>query len=275
LGRVRHSAVSIRPLARKPLADEVHTALRQMIIRRELAPGARITEGEIAEVLGVSRTPVREAFQRLAYDELLIDHPGRSPQVQPITLRSVSEIYPLIAVLEGLAIRLACRRLTGQDLARMEALTAEMAEHGRRGEADRLMEADAEFHGVFHERAENVRLHRVVLDLRRRLERMEYVFFSTPAAVEASLKRHRKLVRVLRQRDPRRAQKALERQWELGQQAVERLVEELSLATPPEAASRVSQFGEGQRLRRPRFGDRPQFLVTSHTEKSTGRGSKQ
>lgn len=71
-----------------------------MIIRRELRPGARLTEGEVTELLGVSRTPVREAFQRLAYDELLTLQPGRSPQVQPITLDSIDEAYPLIGVLD-------------------------------------------------------------------------------------------------------------------------------------------------------------------------------
>lgn len=221
-----------RPLARKPLADDVYSILRRMIIRRELLPGARLTEGEVTELLGVSRTPVREAFQRLAYDELLTLQPGRSPQVKPITLESIDEAYPLIGVLEGLAIRLACRRLTKADLRHMEELTGEMERCGRRGDTETLMLADNNFHGVLHERAENTRLHRVVADLRRRLQRMEYVFFSTPEAVRASVRRHRHLVRLLRRGDPRAAQKALERQWELGQQAVLRLVRAKGLVEP-------------------------------------------
>jgi DNA-binding GntR family transcriptional regulator len=94
------------------------------------------------------------------------------------------------------------------------------------------MLADNNFHGVLHERAENTRLHRVVADLRRRLQRMEYVFFSTPQAVQASVRRHRSLVRLLRRGDPRAAEKALERQWELGQQAVRELVQAKGLVQP-------------------------------------------
>jgi DNA-binding GntR family transcriptional regulator len=229
--------VHLKPLARKPLADEVYSVLRGMIIRRELPPGARVTEIEIAERLGVSRTPVREAFQRLSYDELLNDEPGRSPQVSAITVQRIEEAYPLIAVLEGLAIRLACRRLTEADLRHMEDLTQQMALHGRRGETELLMQADGKFHGMLHERAENDRLHRVVIDLRARLERLEYIFFSTPEAVAASVQRHRRLVRVLRRRDPRAAQKALERQWETGQQAVRSLVERLALVSPEAAGA--------------------------------------
>lgn len=216
-----------------------------MIIRRELRPGARITEGEVAELLGVSRTPVREAFQRLAYDELLLLQPGRSPQVKPITMRSIDEAYPLIAVLEGLAIRLACRRLTEADLRHMEELTGEMERCGRIGDTETLMVADNAFHGVLHERSENTRLQKVVADLRRRLQRLEYVFFSTPEAVKGSVKRHRWLIRILRKRNPREAQKALEYIWGVGQESVHRLVEEYELASvePGELAE-----AEGERI---------------------------
>lgn len=232
LARVRESgsAAAVLPLARKPLGDEVYSILRRMIIRRDLQPGSRITENEIAESLGVSRTPVREAFQRLAYDELLILQPGRSPKVRPITLHNIDEAYPLIAVLEGLAIRLACRRLTETDLRHMEDLTGDMERHGRSGDTEALMRADNDFHGVLHERAANSRLHGVVADLRRRLERLEFVFFSTPAAVKGSVKRHRWLVKVLRKRDPREAQKALEYTWGVGQQVVRQLVADLQIA---------------------------------------------
>jgi len=227
-----------------------------MIIRRELRPSSLITEGEIAQLLGVSRTPVREAFQRLAYDELLILKPGRRPQIEPITLSKIEEAYPLIAVLEGLAIRLACRRLTESDLQHMEELTADMERCGRRGDTESLMVADNGFHAVLHERAENMRLHRVVTDLRRRLQRLEYVFFSAPEAVKGSVKRHRWLVKVLRKRNPREAQKALEYIWGVGQESVQRLVEQYQLASaePGEFADAVAEAAErslpkgGQRL---------------------------
>jgi DNA-binding GntR family transcriptional regulator len=222
-----------------------------MIIRRELAPCLRIREGEITHMLGVSRTPVREAFQRLAYDEFLVMQPGRSAVVSPITLRKIEEAYPLIAVLEGLAIRLACRRLTEVDLRHMEELTGEMERSGRAGDTETLMVADNAFHGVLHERSENTRLQKVVADLRRRMQRLEYVFFSTPEAVKGSVKRHRWLIRVLRKRNPREAQKALEYIWGVGQESVYRLVEEFQLASvePGEFAEAVAEKVAGHLAR--------------------------
>jgi DNA-binding GntR family transcriptional regulator len=84
------------PLTREPLAYDADATLRRMIVRRELAPGARITEAEMAGLLGVSRTPVREAFPQLACDEWLTLLPGRRPQVKPTTLNSIDEVYPLL-----------------------------------------------------------------------------------------------------------------------------------------------------------------------------------
>jgi len=214
-----------QPLARKALADDVLLVLRRMIIRQELKPGEKITESGIAAQLGVSRTPVREAFQRLTYEEFLIDRPGRSPQVSPISVCKVQEVYPLVAVLEGLAARLACPRLTESDLAQMEEWTRQMASHARHGEIQGLVEADAQFHGVLHQRAENAHLQKVICDLRLRTARMEYTFFSTSDEVRLSVLRHKKLVRVLRSGNARRAQKTLEKQWDLGRQALLRIIE--------------------------------------------------
>lgn len=208
------------PLARHALGDEVYVTLRGMIVRGALEPDARITETEIAQLLGVSRTPVREAFQRLEYEGWLITRPGHSARVAPLTIKKVQEVYPLIAVLEGLAARLALRWLTEADLRHMEELTKKMAQHARRGETEQLLAADAEFHSVLHVRSQNDRLRQIVADLRGRMERLEFAFFSDPEAVHGSLARHRKLVRVLRRREPALAQSALERQWDLGRQAL-------------------------------------------------------
>jgi DNA-binding FadR family transcriptional regulator len=67
-------------------------------------------------------------------------------------------------------------------------------------------------------------LQRIATDLRRQMERFEYTFFSSPAALEASLKRHRKLVQILRTHDPVAAQRALERQWDLGRQTLRQML---------------------------------------------------
>ncbi len=217
---VKHS----QPIERRNLANEVYRVLWRMIVHAELVPGSKVAEEEVASALGVSRTPVREAMHRLEYEGLLTASPGQSSTVTTPTLEDLEQAYPVIAALEGLAVRLAVPNLTDDDLRRMEEITDAMAEHGRRGEIAELTEVDTHFHRLLHERARNSRLERIVSELRRQMERFEYTFFSSPSDVEASLKRHRNLVRILKRRDAMGAQRALEEQWDLGRQTLRQLL---------------------------------------------------
>jgi len=208
------------------LGEDVYSALRNLIIQGNLAPNAPITEGRVASVLGVSRTPVREALKRLEYDGLLSTRPGHTTHVSTVTLNDISQTYPLIAVLEGLAARLATPQLTPADLRHMEELTRQMAYHHRRKEIDKLLRVDTEFHGVIHSRAGNARLQRIVRELRGQMERFEFAYFSSPENFHSSLRRHRKLVRILGRGVPEISERTLMRQWRIGMHAMERLVRE-------------------------------------------------
>ncbi len=214
-----------QPIPRQNLSEEVYRVLWRMIVHGELEPGSKVVEEEVASALGVSRTPVREAMQRLELEGLLATSPGQTSIVTPPTLEGLEEAYPVIAALEGLAVRLATPNLTEDDLRRLEELAEAMAQHGERGEIEELMEADLQFHGLLHERARNRRLRRITNELRRQMERFEYAFFSMPSALQASLERHRQFVKTLKRRDPAAAQQALERQWDLGRLALREMLE--------------------------------------------------
>lgn len=216
----RRQSFTVQPLSRIPLREDVYHVVRRMIVKAQIQPGAKILEGRLASALAVSRTPVREALRRLEVDGLVVTRPGHSTRVSTLTLSDVGEIYPIVRVLEGLAVRLATPRLAEADLRHMEELTRSIAEHARRGEIEELMAADNQFHGLLHERSQNHRLQKIVRELRGQMERFEYLFFSTPEVVRASVKRHKNLVRVLRSRDALAAQRTLMRQWELGQRAL-------------------------------------------------------
>ncbi len=195
----------------------------------------------MGSVLGVSRTPVREALQRLEYDGLLDNRPGHSPRVTHLTLEDIDEIYPLIGVLEGLAARLAAPRLTDRDLDRMEELTNQMSRHQRRGEIDKLLRADTEFHAVLHERSQNERLKKIVAELRGQMERFEYFYFSTPKSLRVSVKRHRHLVQVLRRRNASDAQKTLLRQWELGRRGLVEVIRKKTAILEAPAGDKLAE----------------------------------
>src|SRR5471032_1642269 len=121
------------PIARQALPEAAAERLRTLIIEGELAPGARLNERELSERLGVSRTPLREAFRMLAADGLLVQLPNRGAQVVSLSADDVRHAFEVMATLEGLSGELAVARVTEGDLADLAALQAEMeqahAEH--------------------------------------------------------------------------------------------------------------------------------------------------
>ena len=194
--------LSAERLVRKPLSEEVYRVLRQLIVQGKLQPDDKLYEDKLASGLGVSRTPVREALRRLENDGLVITRPGFSTRVTTLTLNDIEEIYPLITVLEGLAVRLVTPRLSGEDVDYLSKLVDAMASCSARGNVLKLMAADERFHSLLHERAQNERLHRAVTQLRGQIERFEYVFFSSRQSVRTSVQQHNQLVGELRKRDP-------------------------------------------------------------------------
>lgn len=120
------------PIARLTLPAAAAERLRLLITEGGLAPGARLNERELCERLGVSRTPLREAFRMLASEGLIVQLPNRGAQVVALGEDDVRQAFDVMGALEGLAGELACERVTEADLVLLRGLQAEMeAAHGR------------------------------------------------------------------------------------------------------------------------------------------------
>jgi DNA-binding GntR family transcriptional regulator len=119
-----HVAVTVRPVKREPnrLVDEVHERLLEMISTGLLPPDSRLHQGRLADELGVSRTPVREALLRLEREGLVYTSPGRGMFVRGVSPEEVREVYEVREVLEPFAARLACLRATARDVSAVEAI---------------------------------------------------------------------------------------------------------------------------------------------------------
>ena len=119
-------------IARSTLPQAAAERLRALIIEGALAPGTRLNERELSEQLGVSRTPLREAFRLLAADGLLVQLPNRGVQVAALSREDVRHAFEVMASLEGLAGELAASRAGPADLADLEALQADLEKAHRR-----------------------------------------------------------------------------------------------------------------------------------------------
>lgn len=138
-----------------PLRHAVTDAIRDRIIDGSYAPGSRLYEETVAGELGVSRNPIREAFQVLAAEGFVALEPRRGASVASIDARRASEIFEVRGALEGLMARLAATKRTDASVAELRAIVAEGQEAGDAGELARLPHLNSRFHEHLAAMAEN------------------------------------------------------------------------------------------------------------------------
>ncbi|MGQ9482645.1 GntR family transcriptional regulator [Chloroflexus sp.] len=145
-------------------ADQVYRRLRRLLIEGHYPPGSRLIEERLAQDLGVSRTPVRQALVRAAAEGLVQIFPNRGAVARSFTVDDLIEMYDLRALLEGHAAYLAARRITAEQLARMEMAATALEQslsltfERRQDEVHFLVEHNAIFHQTIAETAGNQRL---------------------------------------------------------------------------------------------------------------------
>ena len=134
-----------------PLRDVVFETLRAAILKGDLKPGERLMEIQLAEKLGVSRTPIREAIRMLEQEGLAVTMPRKGAEVARMTLKDMENVLEIRASLDELAARLACDRITDGQLARLREVKDAFTESTATGDVRHLAEADVRFHDIIYE----------------------------------------------------------------------------------------------------------------------------
>lgn len=197
-----------RSLAR----DEAYEKIRVWIIDGTLRPGEVLRDQEIAQLLGVSRTPIREALRRLEDEGFVETALNRWTRVAPLDLRKAMEIYGVLEALEVFALENA--RLTPQDLENLAATNEAMRRSIERKGAASALQADEAFHGVWMARAQNSELWVLVAQLKTKLRRVELAYWDRAAQTEQSVREHAAILKALRKGARREAITALKQNWE-------------------------------------------------------------
>jgi DNA-binding GntR family transcriptional regulator len=193
---------------RRVLRDEIRDQLIEHILNGKLAPGERIVEMRIAQQFGVSQAPVREALRDLDLLGFVVSSPFRGAIVRQISVEELVQLYPIRAVLEGLAARHAASRMTPATLKKLEGLLATMRTAAARGDDRRAVEADFAFHLTIVEASEN-RLLQQIWD-RMRLATTTFLTVSkSHHSLPEIVERHAAVVDALRTKDPAAAERAL------------------------------------------------------------------
>jgi DNA-binding GntR family transcriptional regulator len=199
-------AVVIRLRGDRPIADELYDHLREEIIRGELAPNERVTEELVASRANVSRTPVREALQRLEVDGL-IRTSARGTTVVEFAAGELAEACVVRDHLEGLAARLAATQRTDLDLVMLDELMAEF-EAAIGGDVSSIIGLNHDFHDVVWDAARNRFLKRQLERVRSLIERRDSTTLGTEDRQRAALAEHRAIVAALRVSDADAAEAA-------------------------------------------------------------------
>jgi len=203
-------------------SSEVYAKLRDLIVRGRLAPGARITETDAALRLGVSRTPVRAALQRLAQEGyIVVTNTGRRrrPMVAPLTREDATELLHIVAEVEGLAARYAAslnpklRSQLGTELRRLNE-ELQRAAQGKRPDANQVFELDQSFHRKLVEAAAGSRLLSLHEAIKPQAERYGRVYASALTdEIATSVDEHARLIQAVETGDPDGAQRAVLVNW--------------------------------------------------------------
>ena len=180
-----------------PLRDVVFNTLRQAILKGELAPGERLMEIQLAQKLGVSRTPIREAIRKLELEGLVLMIPRRGAEVARISEKSLKDVLEVRRSLEELAIELACQRMTEEDMQALEEAQKAFKAAIDQGDAMKIAETDEAYHDVIYHSTRNKRLVQILNNLREQMYRYRVEYLKREEAYPQLIAEHAAIIEYI------------------------------------------------------------------------------
>jgi DNA-binding GntR family transcriptional regulator len=212
-----------------PLRVQVLDGLRSAIIDGRLAPGARLTERELTEMMGVSRTVIREALRQLESEGLIANVPNKGPVVRALSLDEAKDLYTIRAVLEGLAARLFVQNAGEAELKRLAQALDVVAGAYERGDAAEVLETKNRFYDVLFEGAGSETLSSMLGTLHARIWRWRALGLSHPrrsgSRSQESVRGLRAMLAAIRKRDADAAERLTREEAQGAAAEVMRLIE--------------------------------------------------
>jgi DNA-binding GntR family transcriptional regulator len=200
-------------ITRTPLRDQVYQATLERICRGELLPGTRVRDTALAAQLGVSRTPVREALLRLAREGVVAADMGRGFSVRALDPAEMRETGAILSALECLALQ-ACGDIPANRLARLSEIDLQLAQV--RGDVDRCIALDEEWHRTLLENCPNQRLRDIIATLWQVPRRYMRAYLRDAGRVSLSTQHHARILEALRRNDRETAVQRFSHHWQRG-----------------------------------------------------------
>ena len=180
-----------------PLRDVVFNTLRKAILRGELKPGERLMEIQLANKLGVSRTPIREAIRTLEQEGLVLMIPRKGAAVAQITEKNMQDVLEVRKALEELSVQLACERITPEQVEEMKMAAEDFRKVLKSGDVTKIAEADVKFHDIIFAATNNQRLITLLNNLREQMYRFRVEYLKQKECYPQLLEEHDKLIALI------------------------------------------------------------------------------
>ncbi len=193
-----------------PLRDVVFNTLRQAILTGELKPGERLMEIHLANKLGVSRTPIREAIRKLELEGLVTMIPRRGAEVAQITEKSMNDVLEVRRAMDALCTELACERISVEEIQALEAASNHFAEAAKTLDIRKCAQADVDFHDIIVKATGNKRLVQLINNLSEQMYRYRFEYLKDVSKYDNLIEEHRIIYESISRHDKDAARAAAE-----------------------------------------------------------------
>lgn len=191
-----------------PLRDVVFNTLRQAILTGELKPGERLMEIHLANKLGVSRTPIREAIHKLELEGLVIMIPRRGAEVAQITEKSMSDVLEVRRAVDALCVELACDRICEEELDALKKACDNFEEAVKTKDVKVIAQADVDLHDIIVQATRNQRLVQLINNLSEQMYRYRFEYIKDFSQHDRVIEEHRMIYESMCNKDKEAATEA-------------------------------------------------------------------
>lgn len=208
----------------EPLRDRAYVSIKDAIITARFEPNYRLVEEAIAADIGASRTPVREALQKLEKEGLIFRLPGTGFAVKGVSEEEVEDILDLQCMLEGYCGRLAASRITENEVLTLNALIRHQEDCLAKSDTDGFIRLDGEFHDGIHRAAKNPRLYELVQGLRDYMDRYRVIVFRSYARLSLSVKDHKEIVGLMKAKNAKQIERLINKHMIRGKNVIKKRI---------------------------------------------------
>ncbi|GKV69519.1 GntR family transcriptional regulator [Sporosarcina sp. NCCP-2716] len=197
--------------ARQTAKESAFNQLQQWIIDGTLKPGERLADSELAQALGVSRTPIRESLQLLEVQGFVKMYPGKATQVTEVEKDSINELLPPLAALQALAAELAAPRISKELIGELKQLNDDFADAVRKKDYFTALKIDEDFHQLIVDAAANSYISSITESLQAHVRRL--FFHNSIILTEKSIEEHEEIISMLKEDRADQASAAMRGNW--------------------------------------------------------------